>query len=307
MPPPRAPSNLLARVTSWSPLEVTLTWQDNATDESGFKIYRDTVLWHTVPHPNVQMWTDTLVAQQHTYTYAVTAYRGADESAFSNPYTINTTPPPPPAPTAPDILNVVYSPLNGVTLTWRDNSTNEDGFRINRSGVTPGMWSQIGVAPPSSGTGTQLHYVDPNLSPNATYYYQVAAYNAGGESPSQAQMVTTGALPPAPSNLNAHTNRPLLSTTLTWQDNSNNQAQFEIESSPGAPGNWFLITPVPLAAGVVSYTDSPWRFNGVYYYRIRAKNVVGYSLYSSEVSALGGVFIRKEWWIELIGRLFRGT
>jgi len=63
-------------------------------------------------------------------------------------------------------------------LSWFDNSTNEDGFKIERATGTIGTFAQIGL------TGANVTtYNDSNLNAGATYCYRVRSYNTGGDSP----------------------------------------------------------------------------------------------------------------------------
>lgn len=57
-----------------------------------------------------------------------------------------------------------------INITWVDNSTDELGFKIERSedGVT---WGQIAIV----GAGVTT-YDDVGLEPNNTYWYRVRAY-----------------------------------------------------------------------------------------------------------------------------------
>lgn len=63
-------------------------------------------------------------------------------------------------------------------LSWFDNSTNEDGFKIERATGTAGTFGQIGLKGANLTT-----YIDSNLNAGATYCYRVRAYNTGGDSP----------------------------------------------------------------------------------------------------------------------------
>ena len=63
-------------------------------------------------------------------------------------------------------------------LTWTDNSTNEDGFKIERKTGTTGTYAQIATL------GTNVtSYTDSALVDGTTYCFQVRAYNAAGNSP----------------------------------------------------------------------------------------------------------------------------
>jgi hypothetical protein len=63
-------------------------------------------------------------------------------------------------------------------LSWTDNSTNEDGFTIERKTGTTGTYAQITTV------GADVtSYTDSGLIDGATYCYGVAAFNSAGSSP----------------------------------------------------------------------------------------------------------------------------
>ncbi|MEZ4890069.1 MAG: fibronectin type III domain-containing protein [Crocinitomicaceae bacterium] len=76
-----------------------------------------------------------------------------------------------PGPNDPTNLQAtaITSPLS-VSLTWNDNSFNEDGFEIERG--TDGVNSSIGDVVANVTT-----YTDNTVAPNTTYYYRVIAWN----------------------------------------------------------------------------------------------------------------------------------
>jgi titin len=83
---PGAPSALTA--TAISRTQINLTWQDNASNESGFSIERST---NGVPFaqiattgPDITAFTDNDVARNKKYNYRVRALNAAGASAFSN-------------------------------------------------------------------------------------------------------------------------------------------------------------------------------------------------------------------------------
>ncbi len=67
---PQNPTNLVLKALSQT--SVSLQWHDNATDETGFKIYRGTHLIHTTSE-NVTTFIDKGLTPNTTYTYTIKA------------------------------------------------------------------------------------------------------------------------------------------------------------------------------------------------------------------------------------------
>jgi hypothetical protein len=98
---------------------------------------------------------------------------GAHEGATSAP----PPPPPPPAvPSAPTNLTAKAVAPTRIDLAWSDTSATEDGFRIERSkdGQTYTVIATVGA--------NVTAFSDTGVTANTTYYYRVAAFNAGGVS-----------------------------------------------------------------------------------------------------------------------------
>ena len=73
-----------------------------------------------------------------------------------------------------------------MSLTWRDNATNETGFVVERcTGVAPASactnFAQIAAPGPRNSTGN-VTYVDTTVAAGNTYSYRVKAVNAAGSS-----------------------------------------------------------------------------------------------------------------------------
>jgi hypothetical protein len=82
---------------------------------------------------------------------------------------------PPAAPSGLSAQTVCSSPTYNVKLTWNDNASNEQGFRIYRDGA----------ATPIGTVGANVkQFTDPNPSNSSGHSYEVQAYNAAGESSS---------------------------------------------------------------------------------------------------------------------------
>src|SRR5712691_4791460 len=96
-----------------------------------------------------------------------------------------------------------------LTLTWKNNSTNESGFKIERKTGTSGTYAQVATV------GVNVtSYIDSSLATGTTYCYQVRAFNSPGDStPSNEACSTTAG--PAP-NLTA----TRASTTTTTSSNT---------------------------------------------------------------------------------------
>jgi len=79
-------------------------------------------------------------------------------------------------PVAPTNLSGSTDTSFKTTLTWVDNSTNEDGFKIERK-LQNENYSIIGTT-----SKDVTKFVDTGLSENTTYFYRVYSYNSKGNS-----------------------------------------------------------------------------------------------------------------------------
>lgn len=80
------------------------------------------------------------------------------------------------------------------TLSWADNSTNEDGFRIERSDGSGLPFTQVG-----SVAANVVSYVDQPIAIGATVCYRIIAFNVAGPSaPSTVACANAPSLPAAP-------------------------------------------------------------------------------------------------------------
>jgi FtsP/CotA-like multicopper oxidase with cupredoxin domain len=177
--PPKAPTGLTA-VLAYGP-QVTLTWLDNATNETGYAVERAagagaftplTTLGAVAGTGSTVTYVDLTAQPGTTYTYRVRAVNTVGNSAYatSAPVVI------PARPAAPTNLAAALQAGPQVNLTWRDNANNETGFIVERStdGVT---FTLLTTAPAKNGTGN-VTYLDTTVLPGTTYWYRVAARNA---------------------------------------------------------------------------------------------------------------------------------
>ncbi len=180
-------------------------------------------------------------------------------------------------PAAPSGLAATITSATQVDLAWTDNSTDETGFRIERStdGTTFTTLGTVGAGVTASSDAT--------VASGSTYYYRVIATNAVGDSTPSAQVTIAVAAPNAPSGLAA----TIVSATrvdLAWTDNSNNEASFRIERSLDSFATAPSATLAP-ARNQTTFSDTTVVPPNTYYYRIVAVNAIATSAPSAVVSA----------------------
>jgi titin len=183
---PGKPADLEATVISSS--EIKLTWEDNSTNETGFKIERKksggTYAQIATVGRDVTTYTNKGLTSSTKYYYRVRAYNNVGNSAYSNEDSATTLS----ALKAPSSLKVTAVSSSKVNLTWEDNSTNETGFKIERK-KSGGTYAQIATVGRNVTT-----YINTGLTSSTKYYYRVRAYNSTGNSAytSEASVTTLG-------------------------------------------------------------------------------------------------------------------
>ena len=142
------------------------------------------------------------------------------------------------APTAPSSLSASAGSSSSVTVRWSDNSSDETGFKLERSGNGVDF-SEVATL----GAGT-TSFNDGGLSARTTYYYRVRAYNSAGNSGySNTGSVTTPDVappPPAPPASVGAADNGDGSASVNWVDASSNETGFEVrrEKYDSKRGRW---------------------------------------------------------------------
>ena len=90
---PAAPSALTGNSRTRPSARVNLSWADNATNETGFRVYRSSdggATWAQVAQvgANATSYSDRTVSRGATYDYKVLAFNAAGDSPFSNTITV---------------------------------------------------------------------------------------------------------------------------------------------------------------------------------------------------------------------------
>ncbi len=271
-----APTGLTAQAAGSEGIE--LSWVDNTLNESGFEVWRlvDSTQWEllVIVESNTRSFYDTGVIEGRKYSYMVRAFLG-DDGIYS-PYSpvasvVSSIPAP------PDNLTYVALTSTSVKLTWKDNSNNESGFKVERMDNTSGKWTEI-----ASLSQNVTSYTIGNLSISTSYTYRIKAFNSTNNSYSYSTVITVSLKKPeVPSNI-AVTALSSSEIRIDWSDNSGTEMGFAVERKKN--GSEFVEI-VKLPSNTISYIDKGLNPNQQYFYRIRSYNENGYSSYSSSKSA----------------------
>ncbi|OJJ15992.1 hypothetical protein BKI52_35050 [marine bacterium AO1-C] len=182
---PRSPINLSAVAASSS--QINLSWTDVASTETGFIIYRKSLLSNdqfqiidSLKTINQNSYSDnTGLIGNVTYTYEVRTYNAngvsgePDEASVTTPIDASVALPPKP-------LNFFANPFSPsqISLEWTYTSTAANSFVIERSPETDSSnYQQIAEIPAQ----TLRAYSDTTgLTADRIYYYRIRAKNSGG-------------------------------------------------------------------------------------------------------------------------------
>jgi len=289
--PPAAPSDLVARVINGTNgLTVELRWNDNSPNEQGFKIERRVPgydferIGETLT--DIRLFIDNRVSFESRYIYRLLAFNSKGESEYSNEIMVETKkpavdpaeptyePPNPPSDLKVEMINrVMY-------FSWKDNSDNEEGFRIYLS-----MNDFENYAMHRQFAKDTTSFEDGSLYiPDMTFYIKVVAFNQEGESvPSNEEMIRIREqeeikTPEAPSDLKAKEIYEQ-DVVLEWKDNADNETGFKVERRRVSEGKFSVVQDLP--ANLTFYRDENLEKGTVYFYRVYAYNQTGSSASSN--------------------------
>jgi predicted phage tail protein len=164
--------------TAISASQINLTWTDNSANETGFIVGRSTVSGGPYTDvaglvANSTSYSDSGLAANTTYYYVVRATGSGGDSANSaqaSATTLGT------APNAPSGLTATAASSTQINLSWTDNSSNETGFRVEKSTDNVNFTQFVSLSANVTSTSAT------GLNGSTTYYFRVRAYNASGNS-----------------------------------------------------------------------------------------------------------------------------
>jgi FtsP/CotA-like multicopper oxidase with cupredoxin domain len=219
----------------------------------------------------VNTYTDTTVAPNTDYQYQVVAMKSTTPSTGNPVATLAQ------APLAATGLTASLVTATGLTLTWVDGSTNEDGFSVESSIDGGATWVALAAKPLALNTTS---YAVTALTPGSYYTFRVAATkNLAGYAPTY----TTTPVVYTPATLVAPVVTALSSLVnglpqalVTWTSTSVGQTGFTVERCAGTTvtcaattANWTLLSTLPGAGAALSYLDTTLAPGATYVYRVK--------------------------------------
>jgi fibronectin type 3 domain-containing protein len=259
--------------------KVTLTWNAVA-GATGYNVYYGTTPGLTTASTHLQVATTSYehpnLINGTRYYFRVSAVGAAGESPLSVELSA-----------VPHILvpgipqNVTATPGDTkVTIAWSSVPT-ATGYNIYWA-TTPGVTKNSGKQ-----GNKPSPFVHESRINGTTYYYRVAAFNAGGEGPLSAEVSATPnvAVPDCPTGVTATPGNAQV--TIAWNAAAR-ATSYKVywATSPGVTKSSSQLPSVT----ATSCTHTPCTNGTTYYYRVSAVNAGGESALSTEVSATPQAF-----------------
>lgn len=178
-------------------------------------------------------------------------------------------------PDAPTNLEPNYVHPTGVELTWNDNSNDEKNYFVQRSETVSDDFNVVKILEPD-----MKYYNDTSISPNKEYYYRIMMINSVNEKGYSdiKYVITSSSLVNEPTDLAINQVSPS-ELSLSWTDNSDNETGFVLERSIFNTNNFQAVDTLP--ADQTNYTDAGLNSGTLYFYRVKAINLLGESDYSN--------------------------
>lgn len=268
---PAIPTNVTATPTINS---VLLAWTKNSSFASGYQIEADgSSSYKTVSGGSTTSYTHTGLTQNTTHKYRIRTSTSCGTYSDWTPIVSATTQNGVPLPSTG--LAAVLQSQTEAKLTWNDNSDSEDNYVLERKeeGGSYTVLKTLGANVTEDN--------DVTLVANKIYYYRVKAVNTKGNSPYSNEVSVSTSVPVVPTDFTAGLAQVSGNSVakLKWETTG---ANVEIYRSTGSNNNYQLLTTVDNSKSF--YDDATVLVNNVYYYKIKAVNIIGSSDFSNEDS-----------------------
>ncbi len=290
---PTAPTNVMA--TALGSNGASVSWRDNSADETGFAVeYRlGADLWTTgaTVGPNESSAAIGHLFGSRAYEFRVTATNAVGASS-SAPATLTL---PPPAPTE---LSASPASRTSVTLTWTDNSADENNFVIEylaasslavalatstdtegaptsggpegmTAGQTAATWTTFGTTAAADAETIAVT----GLASDTPYAFRVSADHGtnGMSSPSNLVWLGSLGLPLAATGVTVQASGST-TVSVTWMDNSSDETGFAVQYRQPL-GAW--TTALTAGENARSATVTGLASSTAYEFRVNAMNENG--------------------------------
>lgn len=275
---PSTPANLT--VDNQSESFIALSW-DAVSGADSYQLYRSISSPVTTSDNLVHDGTATSVvdtdsgsglAAGTTYYYAVRATNVAGSSAISTTIAGNTSAAATSAPSAPATISVSDAGADFITVTWA-SASGASSYTLYRSTSSP-----VGTSDTEVYSGAMTEFTDTGLASGTTYYYAVAASNSAGASGLSPEASETPAAPAAATPTNVTISGVSdTEVTISWDAVSDAlEYQLERDTSTAFAGPTIVYN----GGTNTSITDTGLSADTDYFYRVKARNSVGFGDYS---------------------------
>jgi hypothetical protein len=138
----------------------------------------------------------------------------------------------------------------------------------------------VSVTLQTATSGASIHYTTDGSAPTQSSTSYTGPITLISNTVLSAKAFKSGSNPSAQASANFTIVPSLAQLTLSWNDNSSNEGNFEIERKTGTSGTYTRVTLV--GANATSYVDTTVTRGVTYCYRVRAVNTAGASAYTNE-------------------------
>ena len=256
----------------------TLTWVDVAGNETGYVV--ETLVdgaWVAASEETLaadaQTWTTGELALGTTYAYRVAAVNEYGQSEWATvEFATENVPARPTGLTA--VVNASAEPT--ATSTWIADE-NATAYEVTLYQIVVDADGETSVVAFESQTVTEATYSTGTLDLGGTYYFEVVAKNAYGDSEvATSETFTVGTIPAQPTDLTM-TNYDVVKKTaiLTWVDVATNETKYLVQSSTNGGKSWNNLP--NLSADATSRKCSSLTPGETFIYRVAAANDYGRS------------------------------
>lgn len=260
------PANLYSETIDDQSLR--LYWEDNSVFEEGFKLERKDedgdYAEIALLEPNTTTFIDKNLKYGITYIYRVAAYTITSTTGYSNEHSEKTIFP------KPSYLSAQVLDDQSIKLSWLDNCTFDEGFKLERKENGGEFHSIVSL------DAKTTSYLDENLHYGTNYIYRVFAVTKLNNS-DYSNIVEVETFFPEPTYLSSEVIDDQ-TISLYWEDNCSFEVGFRLERKMDSKEFSEIAV---FSENTTSFKDKDLSFGKTYYYRVLAFTSFNESDYSN--------------------------